>query len=1557
MNMSPVIKAHFEAEKEAIHLILNGIGDEIYSTVDACQTAQEMWEAIERLQQGKEIAKPITPPSETVFEEDGDPKQAQRDKDMQKNLALIAKYFKKIYKPTNKNLKTSSNSRNKNVDTTPWYKNDNQSRQFRNQRTVNVARARENGLEACYSYMAKIQEVPTADSGTDSESLEQVQNDTGYNVFANDLQHSEQSASIINTCLVETDDSNVIPDSPDMCDDDIQNDQNDVESDDERQLALKDIEIKEGFKTKAYEISVVKEKHNELIKQSLLTKSHYEGLVKQRTKIKHSKDQVHAPTAQDMEILIQTCFMPFTIKTQNDSFLFVHKLKQEMHADLKYVESLEKEIDELESDKAEFSNMYDMILQECVSKDVMCSYLLSLSDLYALAELQYLKAHLQDKNIAISELKKLIEKVKGKSVDTKFDKPSVVRQPNAQRIPKPSVLGVNHKTNVSRPHHRSNQLKDKVVPNSSQVKIKKTQVEVHPRIPSVSNKMKSVTACKDSLNSRTLSINAVCATCNKCLVDSNHFACVTKMLIDVNARTKKPNVAPISTRKPKSQANKLVATPHKNKVASKSTNQKPQSYYRMMYEKTICANSWFWSDANLGVAFRKSTCIVRDLQGNDLLTGNRGYDLYTNSLQELTSSTPLCLMAKASPTQAWLWHRRLSHLNFDYINLLSKKDVVIRLPKLNIDGENLDKMKEKRDLCILVGYSTQSKGYRVYNKRTRLIVESIYIHFDEIKEVYKTSVANDTSGLVPQRQKASDYENSDPVPQLHNVFSSVDAHVPSQQELDLLFGPLYDEFFDASSNPKETQPTTNIQHASAPSTPTYVHAEENNDNQEEEEDHLPDDEFTNPFCAPAIEVAESFSHNIGNSNVSTFNQPQVSKYRWTKYHPLEQVHRNPSRPVQTRRQLATDPEMCMFSLTVSTAEPKNIKEAMADSAWIEAMQEELHQFDRLQMDVKTAFLNGPLKEEVYVAQLGGFVDPDHPEKVYQLRKALYGLKQAPRAWYDELLKFLRSKGLQIHQSPCGIFINQAKYALEILHKHDVDHAGCIDSRKSTSGGIQFLGDKLVSWMSKKLNYTSAIAISCNLVQHSRTKHIHTRYHFIREQVENGIIELYFVRTEYQLADMFTKALPEDRFKYLVRQIASSRDHPPILATGRYAQWQSRFLRYINTRPNGDALRKFILQGPYTLSTVTILVVPATNNTSAVLKRTEVEKILNMSPENKAHYKSEKESIHLLLTGIGDEICAAIDACKTGHEMWIAIERLQQTKNANPLARVAAAQSHPDPYYQASKSHKSYAPTSKASPPTRSHVTTRHKGKETAKPIIPPSEKPKREKDSTYHKEKMLLCKQAEKGALLQAEQSDWLADTNEEIDKQELEAHYSFMEKIHKVPTADSRTDTEPLVQVQYNADNNVFASVRQLSEQPKYISNTCVVEKVDSNVIPDSPDMYDNDIQTDQNDVECNDESEKHSHDHLRALSAHDMEILIKTCLMPLALKTHNDSFTFAHAFKQEMHDDLKYVGSLEKEINELESDKAEFSNMYDILLQECVSNDVMYSYLHSLSDLDAHN
>nr|GFB80778.1 retrovirus-related Pol polyprotein from transposon TNT 1-94 [Tanacetum cinerariifolium] len=246
----------------------------------------------------------------------------------------------------------------------------------------------------------------------------------------------------------------------------------------------------------------------------------------------------------------------------------------------------------------------------------------------------------------------------------------------------------------------------------------------------------------------------------------------------------------------------------------------------------------------------------------------------TISLQELTSSTLLCLMAKASPTQVWLWHRRLSYLNFNYVNLLSKKDVVIGLPKLKYIKDQIcyscEVSKAKRisfkskaipiskgrlnllhmDLCGPM----RDETLEVLKEFLTMIQRNLQASVITVRTDRETSVANDTSGLVPQQQKPSDYDKSDPVPQLQNVSSSADSHVPSQQELDLLFGPLYDEFFTA-----------------------------------------------------------------------------VSEYRWTKDHPLKQVRGNSLKPVQTRRQLATDPKMYMFALIVSIVEPKNIKEAMANS--------------------------------------------------------------------------------------------------------------------------------------------------------------------------------------------------------------------------------------------------------------------------------------------------------------------------------------------------------------------------------------------------------------------------------------------------------------------------------------------------------------------------------------------------------------------------------------------------------------------------------------------------
>nr|GEZ66677.1 hypothetical protein [Tanacetum cinerariifolium] len=173
-------------------------------------------------------------------------------------------------------------------------------------------------------------------------------------------------------------------------------------------------------------------------------------------------------------------------------------------------------------------------------------------------------------------------------------------------------------------------------------------------------------------------------------------------------------------------------------------------------------------------------------------------------------------------------------------------------------------------------------------------------------------------------------------------------------------------------------------------------------------------------------------------------------------------------------------------------------------------------------------------------------------------------------------------------------------------------------------------------------------------------------------------------------------------------------------------------RYIDTRPNDEALRKCILSSPYKPTTVLVQAVAAIDDSSAIPKHTIVETPMNMSPANKAYFEAEKEAIHLILTGIGDEIYSTVDDCQTAQEIWEAIERLQQeevnelhakrlARNANLLALVAISQANQDPYYQTSKSHKSYAPSSKPSIPTRSHTTTRYKGKEIAKPITPPFE--------------------------------------------------------------------------------------------------------------------------------------------------------------------------------------------------------------------------------------------
>ncbi|GKA50485.1 retrovirus-related pol polyprotein from transposon TNT 1-94 [Tanacetum coccineum] len=643
---------------------------------------------------------PITPPSESASEEDSDPEQAQRDKDMQKNLALIANYFKKIYKPTNNNLRTFSNTINKNMDTSPRYKNDNLTGQFGNQRTVTVVGAR------------------------------------------------------------ETVGSQVVQQTEIQC-----------------------------FNCKEFR--------------------HFS---KECRKPKRVKDYTYH---KEKMLMCKQAEKGVPLQAEQADWL----------------EDTDEEIDEQEL-KAHYSYMSK--IQE---------------------------VHTTDSGTDIEPLEKIVQ----------------------------LILFI---VDFGCTKHMTGNLKLMYLVQGN-IMIKKVYYI-------------------EGLNHNLFSIGQFC-------------------------------------------------------------------------------------DADLEVSFRKSTVLLESL-GKRLQTGiHRSGSLY-NSWKETTSSTLICFMAKASPTQAWLWHQILSHLNFDYINLLSKKDIMIGLPKFKYVkdqlGSSCELSKAKRS-SFKTKVIPSSKGRlnllhmdlcgpmrveSINGKKYILVIIDDYSRYtwnlflrskDETPEVLKDFLKMIQCNLQAQ---ASDYDNSGPVPQLQNVSPLADSTAPSQQELDILFGPLYDEFFTA-------EPITLT---------TTVHAEENNNNQAEDA-HFEPYEFVNPFCT----------------------LPHQSKHRWTKDYPLTQVCGNSSKPVQTRRKLATDPEMFWelvdksFGKTIiklkwlwknkkdedqtvirnkaqlvakgyAQEEGTNFKESFATVACLEAIQIFIayvaHKSFRIyQMDVKTNFLNGPLKEETNVAQPDGFI--------------------------------------------------------------------------------------------------------------------------------------------------------------------------------------------------------------------------------------------------------------------------------------------------------------------------------------------------------------------------------------------------------------------------------------------------------------------------------------------------------------------------------------------------------------------------------------------------------
>ncbi|GJW49366.1 putative ribonuclease H-like domain-containing protein [Tanacetum coccineum] len=502
------------------------------------------------------------------------------------------------------------------------------------------------------------------------------------------------------------------------------------------------------------------------------------------------------------------------------------------------------------------------------------------------------------------------------------------------------------------------------------------------------------------------------------------------------------------------------------------------------------------------------------------------------------SKAPMFLWAEAVATACYTQNRSLIHTRHDktpYELVHNKKPdltffrVFGALCYPTNDSENLGKLQPRADIGIFIGYAPSRKGYRIYNKRTRQIMETIHVQFDELTEQMAPVQSSPgpapnlltpgpiSSGLVPNPAPAIPY-----VP-------------PTNKELEMLFQPMFDEYFNPSGIRQDLIPNV-AQDPIIPTGPSVSisidldapsgsHTSSPLDHHSSSVHHgVAGEQYAevNPFAAadpePFVNVfAPDYNSEASSSGEITIPEPNQSTLphehirKWTDSHPLDNIIGNPSRPVSTRKQLATDALWCFYNSVLSKVEPKNFKSAVTEDCWFQAMQEEIHKFDRLyvwelvpppdsamiialkwiykvkldeygdvlknkarlvakgfcqeegldfeesfapvarlevtrifianaasknmtiyQMDVKTAFLNGELKEEVYVRQPEGFVDPERPHHVYRLKKVLYGLKQAPRAWYDSLSKFLLAQGFSKGVIDPTLFIRKTgKHTLHV----------------------------------------------------------------------------------------------------------------------------------------------------------------------------------------------------------------------------------------------------------------------------------------------------------------------------------------------------------------------------------------------------------------------------------------------------------------------------------------------------------------------------------------------
>ncbi|GJY88909.1 retrovirus-related pol polyprotein from transposon TNT 1-94 [Tanacetum coccineum] len=823
-------------------------------------------------------------------------------------------------------------------------------------------------------------------------------------------------------------------------------------------------------------------------------------------------------------------------------------------------------------------------------------------------------------------------------------------------------------------------------------------------------------------------------------------------------------------------------------------------------------------DSNLEVAFRQHTCFICNLEGVDLLNVSRGNNLYTLSLGDMMVSSPICLLSKASKTKSWLWHRRLSHLNFGAVNLLARHGLVRGLPKLEFERTicvllvqwvkarknptnlNLKTPTKKNsifctwifvDQCVsqvLMERSISSSLSMITldshgtDNGTEFVNQTLHEYYEKVGISHETSVARSPqqNGVVERRNRTlieaartmliyakaplflwteavatacytqnrsimrlrhdktpyellhdkspdlsffhvfgalcyptNDSENlgnlqpkadidfdeltamasehSSSRPALHemthatissglvpNPPPSTPFVPPSRSDYDLLFQPLFDELLTPPHSVDHTAPeviapivdVVSLEPAASTGSPSSTTVDQDAPS--------PSNDPYFGIQIPDIPSDQSSLSNIIHTIVHPDHQISKHNSKLTKDHPLENIiDKVMVITLKWIYKVKLDElggilknKARLVACGYHQEEGIDFEESFAPVVRLEAIRIFLAFVAHMnmvvyQMDVKTAFLNGNLREEVYVSKPNGFVDPDNPNHMYKLKKALYWLKQAPRAWYDMLSSFLISqdfsKGsvdptlfirwegkelLLISQSLRGIFINQSKYAIESLKKYGfdscdpvdtpmvekskldedkegkavdpshyrgmigtllyltssrpdlqfaicmcaryqarptekylhavkrifqylkgsvnrglwypkdssialtafayADHACCQDKRRSTSGSMQLLGDRLVSWSSKRqksatVSNTEAEYISlsgcCAQVLWMRSQLTDYGFEFNKIPMYcDNKSAIALCCNNYQLADIFTKALGRDRIEFLINKL-------------------------------------------------------------------------------------------------------------------------------------------------------------------------------------------------------------------------------------------------------------------------------------------------------------------------------------------------------------------------------------------------------------------------------------